>query len=400
MSYISKRLGLIKPSPGLELMRRVSEMKAAGKDVIGLSIGEPDFDTPDHIKEAGIRAIREGKTKYTVVDGTPELKAAVVEKFRRDNQLSFKTSEISVNSGTKHTIFNALLATLNPGDEVLIPTPYWMSYPDMVLLAGGVPAFVKTEMKDGFRLKPEALEKAITAKTKWLVLNSPNNPTGAGYRADDLKALAEVLRKHPGIFVMCDDIYEHLVYDDFEFSTLLNVAEDLRDRVLTMNGVAKGYAMTGWRIGFAGGPESLIKAMSKVQSQSTSNPCSISQAASVEALLGPQDFLQERAAVFQSRRDKVVSMLNQAKGIKCIRPEGAFYVYAGVADLIGKKTPDGRDLKTDADVVGYFLDSAGVAVIPGAVFGHSPYFRLSYAAAMEELEEACTRIQKACGDIT
>lgn len=400
MSYLSDKLSLIKPSPGLELMRRVTEMKAAGKDVIGLGVGEPDFDTPDHIKEAAYKAIRDGKTKYTTVDGTIELKEAIQEKFRRDNQLDFKTSEITVNSGTKHTIYNALVATLNPGDEVLIPSPYWMSYPDMVLLAGGVPTFAKAEMKNGFRLQADILDASITPKTKWLILNSPNNPTGGAYTLEDFKKLAEVLRKYPNVLVMCDDIYEHLVYDDFKFSTFLNAAPDLKPRVFTMNGVAKGYAMTGWRIGFAGGPETLIKAISKVQSQSTSNPCSISQEASITALLGPQGFLKDRAAIFQERRDQVLSMLNQAKGISCIRPEGAFYIYADVSGLVGKKTPGGKVLENDADIVGYFLDAKGVAVIPGAVFGHSPFFRLSYAASMETLEEASKRIQEATAALT
>ncbi len=400
MSYLSEKLKLIKPSPGLELMRRVIEMKRAGKDVIGLGVGEPDFDTPDNVKEAGIRAIRDGKTKYTTVDGTIELKEAIAEKFRRDNDLEFKISEITVNSGTKHTIYNCLVATLNPGDEVVIPAPYWMSYPDMVLLTGGVPKFAETRMDNGFRLQPEDLERAITSKTKWLILNSPNNPTGGAYRLQDYEKLAEVLRRHPQVLVMCDDIYEHLVYDDFKFSTLLNAAPDLRDRVMTMNGVAKAYAMTGWRIGFAGGPEPLIKAISKVQSQMTSNPSSIGQEASIEALTGPQDFLEDRRKVFQDRRDKVLSMLNQAKGVKCIRPEGAFYIYANVEKLLGKTTPKGTKLKDDTDVVGYFLDAKGVAVIPGAVFGGSPFFRLSYAASMAELEDACARIQAACADLT
>ncbi|MCH8172065.1 MAG: pyridoxal phosphate-dependent aminotransferase [Proteobacteria bacterium] len=400
MAFLSDNLGKIKPSPGLELQRLVTELKAAGKDVIGLGIGEPDFDTPDHIKEAGIRAIQEGQTKYTTVDGTIECKEAVALKFKRDNDLDFSTSQISVNSGTKQTIYNALVATLNPGDEVLIPAPYWMSYPDMVLLAGGVPAIVETTIENSFKLQPAGLDAAITAKTKWLIMNSPSNPTGTAYTKGELAALGDVLRKHPGVHVMCDDIYEHLVYDGFEFSTLLNAAPDLMERVITINGVAKAYAMTGWRIGFAGGPEPLIKAMAKVQSQSTSNPCSISQVAAIAALTGPQEIVRERTAIFQGRRDKVLSMLGQAKGVSCLRPNGAFYVYADVGPLVGKKTPDGQIIGNDKDFVKYLLEDKGVAVIPGEVFGLSPYFRLSYAASMETLEDACGRIQEATAALT
>jgi len=400
MAFLSDNLAKIKPSPGLELQRLVTELKAAGKDVIGLGIGEPDFDTPDNIKEAGIRAIREGQTKYTTVDGTIECKQAIVHKFKRDNNLDFVTSQISVNGGTKQTIYNALVATLNPGDEVLIPAPYWMSYPDMVLLAGGTPAIVETSIGDAFKLRPAALDAAITKKTKWLIMNSPSNPTGTGYTRDELAALCEVLRKHPQVHIMCDDIYEHLVYDDFEFSTILNVAPDLFGRVITMNGVAKAYAMTGWRIGFAGGPEPLIKAMSKVQSQTTSNPCSISQAATIEALTGTQHFIPERAAIFQNRRDKVLSMLGQATGVRCIRPQGAFYIYADISALIGKKTRQGETISNDKEFVKYLLEDKGVAVIPGEVFGLSPYFRLSYATSMEALEDACGRIQEATANLT
>ncbi len=395
MAFLSDQLGKIKPSPGLELQRLVVELKAAGKDVIGLGIGEPDFDTPDHIKEAGIQAIREGQTKYTTVDGTIECKEAVALKFKRDNNLDFSTSQISVNSGTKQTIYNALVATLNPGEEVLIPAPYWMSYPDMVLLAGGIPAIAETTIENDFKLQPADLDKAITPNTKWLIMNSPSNPTGTAYSKDELAALGDVLRKHPKIHIMCDDIYEHLIYDDFEFFTLLNVAPDLAERVITMNGVAKAYAMTGWRIGFAGAPEPLIKAMAKVQSQSTSNPCSISQAATIAALTGPQEIVRERTAIFQDRRDKVMAMLGQATGIRCIRPEGAFYIYADVSSLTGKKTPGGQTIGNDKDFVKYLLEDKGVAVIPGEVFGLSPYFRLSYATSMEALEDACGRIQEA-----
>ncbi|MCH8322868.1 MAG: pyridoxal phosphate-dependent aminotransferase [Proteobacteria bacterium] len=400
MAFLSENLSKIKPSPGLELQRLVTELKAAGKDVIGLGIGEPDFDTPDHIKEAGIRAIQDGQTKYTTVDGTIECKEAVALKFKRDNNLDFSPSQISVNSGTKQTIYNALVATLNPSDEVLIPAPYWMSYPDMVLLAGGVPAIVETTIENSFKLQPADLDAAITAKTKWLIMNSPSNPTGTAYTKGELAALGDVLRKHPRVHVMCDDIYEHLVYDGFEFSTLLNAAPDLAERVITINGVAKAYAMTGWRIGFAGGPEPLIKAMAKVQSQSTSNPCSISQAAAIAALTGPQEIVRERTAIFQGRRDKVLSMLGQAKGVSCLRPNGAFYVYADVSPLVGKKTPDGQIIGNDKDFVKYLLEDKGVAVIPGEVFGLSPYFRLSYAASMETLEDACGRIQEATAALT
>ncbi len=400
MAFLSENLSKIKPSPGLELQRLVVELKAAGKDVIGLGIGEPDFDTPDHIKEAGIRAIREGQTKYTTVDGTIECKEAVALKFKRDNNLDFSTSQISVNSGTKQTIYNALVATLNPGDEVLIPAPYWMSYPDMVLLAGGVPAIVETTIENAFKLQPADLDAAVTPKTKWLIMNSPSNPTGTAYTKDELAALGDVLRKHPHLHIMCDDIYEHLVYDGFEFSTFLNAAPDLADRVITMNGVAKAYAMTGWRIGFAGGPEPLIKAMAKVQSQSTSNPCSISQAATIAALTGPQDIVKQRTAIFQDRRDKVLIMLGQATGVRCLRPEGAFYIFADVSPLTGKKTPGGQTIGNDKDFVKYLLEDKGVAVIPGEVFGLSPYFRLSYATSMEELEDACGRIQEATAALT
>lgn len=400
MAFLSDNLGKIKPSPGLELMRLVTELKASGKDVISLSVGEPNFETPDHIKEAGIKAIRDGKTRYTTVDGTIECKQAVALKFKRDNNLEFTTNQISVNSGSKHTIYNALVATLNPGDEVLIPAPYWMSYPDMALLAGGVPKVVETSIETGFKLQPQDLDAAITPKTKWLIFNSPCNPTGAAYTLEEFKGLAEVLNKHRHVHVMCDDIYEHIIYDDFKFYTLLNAAPELADRVLTMNGVAKAYAMTGWRIGFAGGPEPLIKAISKVQSQSTSNPCTISQEATVVALSGPQDFLKIRAADFQNRRDKVLSMLGQAKGISCIRPEGAFYIYADCRELIGKKTPSGQVLGSDTDIAKYFLESQGVAVIQGEVFGLSPYFRLSYAASMDVLEDACSRIQEASAELT
>ncbi|MBW7836021.1 MAG: pyridoxal phosphate-dependent aminotransferase [Sphingomonadales bacterium] len=396
MGFISDSLGRIKPSPTVALTGKVAELKAQGRDIISLGAGEPDFDTPDHIKEAAIAAIRKGDTKYTPVDGTAAIKDAVIEKFRRDNGLTYKREQITVNCGGKHTIYNALMATLNPGDEVVIPAPYWVSYPDMTLLAGGTPVIVPCSMEAGFKLTAAALDRAITPKTKWVILNSPSNPTGAAYTYDELKALTDVLLKHPHVWVLADDIYEHIIYDGFKFYTVAQVEPKLYDRTLTMNGVAKAYAMTGWRIGFAGGPAALIKAIATVQSQSTSNPCSISQAASVAALTGTQDFLPIRAAAFQKRRDLVVSMLNQAAGLHCPKPEGAFYVYPSCADLIGKKTPKGQEIKSDLDVAGYLLEAEGVAVVHGEAFGLSPHFRISYATSEAELIESCTRIQRAC----
>lgn len=396
MGFISDSLGRIKPSPTVALTGKVAELKAQGWDIISLGAGEPDFDTPDHIKEAAIAAIRKGDTKYTPVDGTAAIKDAVIEKFRRDNGLTYKRDQITVNCGGKHTIYNALMATLNPGDEVVIPAPYWVSYPDMTLLAGGTPVIVPCAMETGFKLTAAALDRAISPKTKWVILNSPSNPTGAAYTRDELKALTDVLLKHPHVWVLADDIYEHIIYDGFKFHTVAEVEPKLYDRTLTMNGVAKAYAMTGWRIGFAGGPAALIKAIATVQSQSTSNPCSISQAASVAALTGTQDFLPVRAAAFQKRRDLVVSMLNQAAGLHCPTPEGAFYVYPSCAGLIGKKTPKGQEIKSDLDVAGYLLEAEGVAVVHGEAFGLSPHFRISYATSEAELTEACTRIQRAC----
>ncbi|MCH8685750.1 pyridoxal phosphate-dependent aminotransferase [Pedomonas mirosovicensis] len=396
MSFLSAALGRIKPSPTIAVTNKAAELKAQGKDVIGLGAGEPDFDTPDHIKEAAIEAIRRGETKYTGVDGTPALKKAIAAKFKRENGLEYATDQITVNSGGKHTIFNALMATLNPGDEVVIPAPYWVSYPDMVLLAGGTPVFIEATIDTGFRITPEQLDAAITPKTKWVILNSPSNPSGAAYSAEHLRGLADVLLKHPHVWVLTDDMYEHIVYDDFKFATIAAVEPKLYDRTLTMNGASKAYSMTGWRIGYAGGPKHLIKAISAIQSQSTSNPCSISQAAAVAALNGPQDFLKERAKVFQQRRDLVVKMLNEAEGLNCPTPEGAFYVYPSCAGLIGKTTPDGKTLNTDEDVATYLLESVGVAVVHGAAFGLSPHFRISYATSTEVLQEACTRIQKAC----
>ncbi len=392
----SAALGRIKPSPTLAITSRVLELKRAGADVIGLGAGEPDFDTPDFVKEAAIRAIRDGHTKYTNVDGTAELKEAIAAKFRRDNALHYDVSQISVNVGGKHTLFNAVVATVDAGDEVIVPAPYWVSYPDVVQFAGGVPVFVAAGADQHYKLRPEQLAAAITPRTKWVILNSPSNPTGAAYSAEELRALGDVLRRHPHVWIFADDMYEHIVYDGFEFTTIAQVCPDLYDRTLTVNGCSKAYAMTGWRIGFAGGAPWLIKAMSKLQSQSTSNPCSIAQAAAVAALTGDQSFLAERARAFQSRRDLVVSMLNQAAGITCPRPEGAFYVYPEFSALIGKKTPKGAVIDSDEAFAAYLLDDAGVAVVQGAAFGLSPAMRISYATSEGILRAACERIQTAC----
>ena len=396
MPFLSQSLGRIKPSPTIAVSTKARELKAAGRDVIGLGAGEPDFDTPDNIKEAAILAIREGQTKYTAVDGTPALKQAIAAKFKRENGLDYAPEQITVGAGGKQVIFNAMVATIDPGDEVVIPAPYWVSYPDIVLLCGGTPVPVDCPSQAGFKLQPADLEAAITPKTKWIILNSPNNPTGAAYSRDEMKALTDVLMRHPHVHVMTDDMYEHLVYDDFRFVTPAEVEPGLYDRTLTMNGVSKAYAMTGWRIGYAGGPKDLIKAIAKVQSQSTTNPSSISQAAAVEALNGTQDFIPERAEAFKARRDLVVEMLNAADGLSCHKPEGAFYVYPSCAGCIGKATPDGKRLESDEDFAGYLLESVGVAVVHAAAFGFSPFFRVSYATSTEALTEACTRIQKAC----
>lgn len=392
----SAALQRIQPSATLAMTSRVFELKRQGIDVIGLGAGEPDFDTPDFVKEAAIEAIRAGKTKYTNVDGTPELKQAVVAKFARDNGLTYAENQISVNSGGKHTLFNAFCATIDAGDEVIVPAPYWVSYPDVVEFAGGKPVFIAAGADQNYKIRPEQLEAAITAKTKWVVLNSPSNPTGAAYSAAELKALGEVLERHPHVLIYADDMYEHILYDGFEFATIAQVVPSLYDRTLTANGVSKAYAMTGWRIGYAGGPAWLIKAMGKLQSQSTSNPCSISQAASVAALNGDQSFLKERVAAFQGRRDLVVSMLNQINGMTCPRPEGAFYVYPEFAGLIGKTTPKGVKITTDEEMIAYLLDEAKVAAVHGAAFGLSPAMRISYATSEALLTEACTRIQTAC----
>jgi len=399
MSFLATRLDRIKPSPTIAAGQKARELKAAGRDIISLDAGEPDFDTPDSIKEAAIAAIRNGQTKYTTVDGTPALKQAICDKFKRENGLTYTPEQITVGAGGKHVLFNALLATLNEGDEVIVPAPYWVSYPDMTLLAGGTPVFVECPAEKGFKLQPQDLERTITPRTKWLVLNSPSNPTGAAYTRDELKALAQVLLRHPHVYILNDDMYEHVIYDGFAFSTIAEVEPGLYDRTLTVNGVSKAYAMTGWRIGYAGGPVALIKAIAKIQSQSTTNPSSISQAAAVAALSGPQDFIASRAEVFQKRRDLVVSMLNQAKGITCHRPEGAFYVFPSCAGVIGKTTPDGKVIESDQDFALYLLMSAGVSVVFGAAFGMSPFFRISYAASTESLEESCRRIQRACGDL-
>ena len=392
----SAALVRIKPSPTLAITTRVQELKRAGVDVIGLGAGEPDFDTPDFIKDAAIQAIHDGKTKYTNVDGTPELKAAIVAKFARDNGLHYTPDQITVNVGGKHTLFNAIVATLDAGDEVVIPAPYWVSYPDVVLFAGGTPVFVAAGASQGYKLLPEQLESAITPRTKWVILNSPSNPTGAAYTAAELKALGEVLERHPHVWIFADDMYEHILYDGFEFATIAQVCPSLYERTLTANGCSKAYAMTGWRIGYAGGASWLIKAMAKLQSQSTSNPCSIAQAAATGALNGDQSFLKDWARVFQGRRDLVVSMLNQADGITCPRPQGAFYVYPDLSGVIGKSTPAGKLIDTDEAFVGYLLDDAKVAAVQGAAFGLSPAMRISYATSDALLTQACERIQTAC----
>ncbi|WP_417727293.1 pyridoxal phosphate-dependent aminotransferase [Roseovarius sp.] len=396
MSRLSATLSRVKPSPTIAVTTKAQELKAAGRDVIGLGAGEPDFATPAHIRAAGIRAIEEGKTKYTAVDGIPELKAAICAKFKRDNGLEYTPAQVSVASGGKQILYNALMATLNPGDEVLIPAPYWVSYPDMVLLAGGEPVIAPAGIETGFKLTPEALEAAITPKTRWFIFNSPSNPTGAGYTWDELKGLTDVLLRHPHVWVMTDDMYEHLAYDGFEFCTPAQVEPALYDRTLTCNGVSKAYCMTGWRIGYAAGPQDLIAAMRKIQSQSTSNPCTISQWAAVEALNGSHDFITENNAVFARRRDLVVKMLNEVEGIDCPTPNGAFYVYPSIAGLIGKTSAGGAVIADDEAFATALLEETGVAVVFGAAFGLSPNFRISYATSDEALKEACTRIQTFC----
>ncbi|HZZ33000.1 MAG TPA: pyridoxal phosphate-dependent aminotransferase [Phenylobacterium sp.] len=400
MSLESSALSRVKPSATLAADQKGRELKAAGRDIISLAAGEPDFDTPDNIKEVAIKAIRDGKTKYTTVDGIPELKEAICGKFARENGLTYKPSQVNVSPGGKPVIWNAMISTLNPGDEVVIPTPYWVSYWDIVRLAGGEPKAAPTTAAQGFKLQPADLEAAITPRTKWLMLNSPSNPSGAAYSREALKALGEVLLRHPHVWVLTDDMYEHLLYDGFKFSTVAEVTPELYERTLTMNGVSKAYAMTGWRIGYAAGPERLIKAMAKVMSQSTSNPSSISQWAAVEALNGPQDFIPVRAKAFEERRDLVVSMLNQATGIHCPKPEGAFYVYPSCQGLIGKRAPSGKVIENDVVFTTELLDAEGVAVVQGDAFGLSPFFRISYATSNAVLEDACGRIQRFCASLT
>ncbi len=398
MTLISKKLDKVKPSATLTLAAKSKEMKAAGKDVIGLSVGEPDFDTPENIRNAAKQAMDNGQTRYTPVPGTPELRQAVADKFKRDNNLDYKLEQVVVGTGGKQVLYNAFMATLDAGDEVIIPAPYWVSYPDMVALAGGESVIVDTK-HSAFKLLPADLEKAITPKTKWLIINSPSNPTGAVYSADELKALGEVLKKHPNVYVLTDDIYEYLVYDGFEFSTMAEVVPELYDRTLTLNGVSKGYAMTGWRIGYAAGPVELIKAMTKIQGQSTSNACSVSQAAALEAITGDQTFLPEWCKVFQERRDLVVSKINEIDGLSCDAPKGAFYVYVSCDELMGKKTPDGNVINNDAEMAEYILEKHNVALVPGVAFGQSPCFRVSYALSKEDLEKACERIKQACNEL-
>jgi aspartate aminotransferase len=399
MPFLSAALDRVKPSATIAVTDKARQLKAAGRNVIGLGAGEPDFDTPANIKLAAIHAIEAGKTKYTAVDGIPELKEAIIAKFQRENGLTYKPNQITVGTGGKQVLYNALMATLNPGDEVIIPAPYWVSYPEMVALAGGTPVPVVCTAEFGFKLQPAALEAAITPKTKWIILCSPSNPTGSAYTRAELRVLTDVLLKHPHVWVMTDDMYEHLVYDDFEFTTPAQVEPQLFDRTLTVNGVSKAYCMTGWRIGYAGGPQQLISAMATIQSQSTSNPSSISQWAAVEALTGPQEFIPANNKVFKERRDLVVAMLNQANGIDCPRPEGAFYVYPSCAGTIGKTAPSGKKIATDEDFVTELLETEGVAVVQGSAFGLGPAFRISYATKTSDLEEACKRIQRFCGNL-
>jgi aspartate aminotransferase len=400
MGFIADSLNRISPSATIAVSTKARQLKAQGRDIVSLSAGEPDFDTPQNIKDAAKRALDQGKTKYTDVDGIPELKAAIVAKFARENNLTYTPSQVSVGTGGKQVLYNALLATLNPGDEVIMPAPCWVSYADIVLLGNGVPVFAETTLEDGYKLRPEALEKAITPKTKWFVFNSPSNPTGTAYSAADLKALTDVLLRHPHVYILTDDMYEHLLYDGLKFATIAEVEPKLYDRTLTMNGLSKAYCMTGWRLGYAAGPEPLIKAMCKLQSQSTSNPSSIVQWAGVEALNGPQDFIAANNKIFVQRRDLVVSMLNQAKGIHCPMPQGAFYVYPSIRGTIGKTSKGGGKINTDFDFVSALLEEEGVAVVHGEAFAGSPSFRVSYAASTEQLEDACRRIQRFCGNLT
>ena len=399
MSFIAKRLSNIKPSPTIAVTTKARELQAAGKDVIGLGAGEPDFDTPDNIKQAAKNAIDKGETKYTAVDGTPALKEAIVRKFKRENGLDYTPANITVGAGGKQVIYNALMVTLNQGDEVIIPAPYWVSYPDITSLAEGVPVFVHGDPNNSFKIKAEDLRKVITNKTKWLILNSPSNPTGGAYSKKDLREIADVLLDYPHVHIMTDDIYEHIIYDGFKFHTIAAVEPKLKDRTLTLNGVSKSYSMTGWRIGYAAGSVELIKAIAMIQSQSTSNPTSISQAAAVEALNGPQDYIPKNAELFRKRRDMVVGLLNDIEGISCNKPEGAFYVFPSCKELIGKKTPAGNILKNDNDFAAYLLEDALVAVVPGVAFGAEGFFRISYATSNEKLEKAIARIKEACAKL-
>ncbi len=399
MSIISDSLKKIKPSPTIAVTQKARELKAAGKDVIGLGAGEPDFDTPDNIKQAAIKAINDGDTKYTAVDGTPALKKAIVEKFKKENNLDYTTDQITVGAGGKHVIYNAMMATLNEGDEVIVPAPYWVSYPDMVLLAGGKPVIMECDEKQGFKINPIDLEKFITPKTKWIILNSPSNPTGACYSEQDIKAIAAILEKHNHVYILSDDIYEHVTYEGFKFFTIAQI-NSLKDRVLTMNGVSKAYSMTGWRIGYAAGPKDIVKAIAKIQSQSTTNPSSISQAAAVEALSGTQGFIKERANSFQERRDFVVNALNAIDGIECLNPDGAFYVFPSCKGLMGKKDSNGNEIKSDTDFVQSLLENSGIAVVQGSAFGLEGFFRISYATSMDNLKKAMDKISSFCKSLS
>jgi aspartate aminotransferase len=399
MSIVSNTLKRIKPSPTIAVTQKARELKASGKDIIGLGAGEPDFDTPENIKQAAIKAIKNGDTKYTAVDGTPALKDAIINKFKRENNLEYQANQITVGAGGKHVIYNAMMATLNEGDEVIVPAPYWVSYPDIVLLAGGNPVILECNQKQGFKINPSELEKSITKKTKWIILNSPSNPTGACYSEKDIREIAKVLEKFPHVYILSDDIYEHVTYENFEFFTIAQV-ESLKNRVLTMNGVSKAYSMTGWRIGYAAGPSEIIKVIAKIQSQSTTNPSSISQAAAVEALNGTQDFIKERANSFQERRDFVVKVLNEINGIECLNPDGAFYVFPNCKGLIGKKDSSGNVLKTDTDFVQSLLENSGIAVVQGSAFGLEGFFRISYATSMENLKKAMERIDSFCKSLS
>ncbi len=399
-TLIAERMSLIKPSPTMAVTKMAAEMKAAGQDIIGLGAGEPDFDTPDHIKNAAIEAIKNGETKYTAVDGTPALKKAIAKKFYKDNSIKYNIDEIIVSVGGKQVLYNALMSSINPGDEVIIPSPFWVSYPDMVSLAGGVPIIVEGKEKNNFKIQPDDIRDKISTKTKWIIINSPSNPTGSSYSSEELRDIGNLLLEHENIFVMSDDIYEKIIYDDFKFFSLAEVVPELKDRILTVNGVSKAYAMTGWRIGYAGGPKHLITAMSKLQSQSTSNPSSISQAAALAALEGPEEFLLERNERFKTRRDMVVKMLNECNGLSCIKPSGAFYVYPSCSGIIGKSSKEGKLIENSIDFSAYLLESAGVAVVPGSAFGADPFFRISYATSDSILEEACNRIKKACEQLS